>query len=148
MGKLTDYFRTEELVCPHVFGRFKHRSLDFLDPRLKAVVLFIREGLGLPMYVNNWVWGGDKSQRGIRCNICALIKEKTYLEKVTMSGHALARALDFMVKGMTAQQVRDWLEQHKEELPYPIRVESGVSWVHIDVLEYGQSGDKITYFSE
>ena len=28
----------------------------------------------------------------------------------------------------------------------PIRVESDVTWVHIDVLEYGQSGNKITYF--
>ena len=65
---------------------------------------------------------------------------------VYLSGHPLGKAWDFTVKGMTAQEVRDWLKTNQILLPYPIRVESDVTWVHIDVLEYGQSGNKITYF--
>ena len=43
MSKATDYFRPEELVCPHVYERFGERSLDFLDNRLKETLLVIRE---------------------------------------------------------------------------------------------------------
>ena len=146
MSKLTDYFRPEELVCPHVYERFGERSLDFLDSRLKETLLVIREKLNRPMYINNWVWGGDKTQRGLRCNVCRIVREQSNLEKPYLSAHLLGKGIDFNVKGMTAQEVRDWLKTNQILLPYPIRVESDVTWVHIDVLEYGQSGNKITYF--
>ena len=146
MSKFSDYFRAEEWVCPDVFKRFGERSLDFIDYRVKATALIIREKTGLPMYINNWVWGGNKTQRGLRCNLCQIVKDKTEDEIVYLSGHPLGKAWDFTVKGMTAQEVRDWLKTNQILLPYPIRVESDVTWVHIDVLEYGQSGNKITYF--
>jgi hypothetical protein len=33
---------------------------------------------------------------------------------------------------MTAEEVRQWIIEHAEELPYPVRLERGVSWVHMD----------------
>ena len=146
MSKFTDYFRAEELVCQHVYERFGDRALDFIDSRLKETLVVLREKLDRPIYINNWVWGGDKTQRGLRCNVCALFKEKTALEKPYLSAHVFGKGVDFNVKGMTAQQVRDWLKQNQILLPYPIRVESDVTWVHIDLMEYGQTGDKISYF--
>lgn len=146
MSCFTDYFRAEELVCRHVYRRFGDRSLDFIDERLKDTLVVVREKLNLPLYINNWVWGGDKTQRGLRCNVCALVREKSALEKPYLSAHVLGKGVDFNVKGMSAGQVREWLRRNSVLLPYPIRVESGVDWVHVDVLEYGQKGDKVTMF--
>lgn len=148
MKQITDYFRTEELVCPHVFERFGHAALDFFDKDLLAVLLFIRQGLNRPIYVNNWAWGGDKSQRGLRCNCCALVKGKTALEKPYLSAHLFGKGIDFHVQGMTAEEVRQWIAQNAAYLPCKIRVESGVSWVHVDVSAYGMSAAQITYFTE
>ena len=50
MATLKDYFRTEELVCPHVYKRFGERSLDFIDEKMKETLLVIREKLNRPMY--------------------------------------------------------------------------------------------------
>ena len=147
MSKLTDYFRVEEWVCPDVYKRFGEQSIKFIDSRLQETVLVIREYLGLPMYINNWVWGGDKTQRGLRCNLCQIVKDKTEDEVVYLSPHPLGKGVDFNVKGMSAEEVRQWLQKNQILLPYPIRVERKVSWVHIDLLEYGQTGDKISYFN-
>lgn len=146
MSKFTDYFRAEEWVCPDVFKRFGDRSLDFIDYRVKETALVIREKMGLPMYINNWVWGGNKTQRGLRCNLCQIVRDKTNAEIVYLSPHPFGKGWDFNVKGKTAQEVRDWLKENQILLPYPIRVELKVNWVHIDVMEYGQTGDKISYF--
>lgn len=35
--------------------------------------------------------------------------------------------------GMRAETVREWIKQHKNEAPYPFRVENDVNWMHIDV---------------
>ena len=120
MSKITDYFRPEELVCPHVYERFGERSLDFLDSRLKETLLVIREKLNRPMYINNWVWGGDKTQRGLRCNVCRIVREQSNLEKPYLSAHVLGKGVDFNVKGMTAQQVRAALESITVETLTPI----------------------------
>lgn len=144
--KLSDYFSVKELVCPDVYKRFGEASVDFMDHRLKETLLVIREKLGLPIVVNNWAKGGQYSQRGLRCNCCALVKEKTELEKVYLSAHVLGKAVDFHVPGMSAEEVRKWLVSNQVLLPYPIRVEDGVTWVHVDVMEYGMSGNKVTFF--
>ena len=146
ISRIKVYFDTQELVCKHVYERFGDDALKFFDQRLLETLLFIREGINKPIYVNNWQIGGNLSQRGLRCNRCALVKEKTSLEKVYLSAHIFGRGIDFDVKGMTAQQVRDWLDANKSGLPYKIRCESGVSWVHIDLSDYGMGNDKITYF--
>jgi hypothetical protein len=53
--------------------------------------------------------------------------------KIYLSGHVLGMAVDFDVKGMKAKDVRLWLIEHKSELPYKIRLEKNVNWVHLDV---------------
>ena len=146
INKIRKYFDTQEVVCKHVYDKFGDSAWAFFDPRLLETLLFIREGIGKPIYVNNWQIGGNLSQRGLRCNVCNLVREKTDLKKVYLSAHIFGKGIDFDVKGMTAQQVRDWLEEHKEDLPYKIRVEDCVSWVHIDLSDYGMGKNKITYF--
>lgn len=146
MKNIKEYFAIHELVCPHVYNRFGEAAWEFLDKDLLDVLLFIREHLNRPIYINNYKWGGDKSQRGLRCNCDPLVKEKVALEKVYLSSHIFGKAVDFNVKGMTAEEVRKWIADYQVYLPCKCRIEESVNWVHIDVLPYGMSANKITYF--
>ena len=142
--RIKKYFDLQEVVCPHVYDNLRSLAWDFFDPRLLENMLWLRESLGKPIFVNNWQIGGNLSQRGLRCNRCALVKEKTMLEKVYMTPHGQGTGLDFDVLGMTAQQVRDWIDKHQDEMPHPSRLESLVSWVHWDVRNY--TSKKLIYF--
>lgn len=143
------YFGIKELVCPHVWERFGESAWVFIDRRLLAVLLWIREELGLPIVVNNWAKGGQYSQRGLRCNCCALVKEKTALEKVYLTMHGFGKAVDFGVVGMKSAEVQKWLEENKERLPYPIRAERDTNgWTHIDVrVDAEESGERLIWFN-
>lgn len=135
------YFSVEEMVCPHVFSKFQGNERmiwNFFDPRLLITLDKIREMLGSPITVNNWKDGGSFTQRGLRCNICPLVKEKTAKNSVYVSSHILGQAADFDVKGMSAAEVRSWLYEHKNLLPYPISVEKDVNWVHLDMRCLGK----------
>lgn len=144
--QLKKYFGIKELVCKHVYGRFGEDAWQFFDPRLLTVLLDIRELINKPIIVNNWAKGGNYSQRGLRCNICALVKEKTSLEKVYMTAHAQGMGVDFHVPGMTSEEIRKKIEENKVALSYPIRMERGTEgWVHIDVRT--DSLQAITYFN-
>lgn len=142
--KVQDYFGIKELVCPHVYETWGERAWQFLDEKILANLLFIREGIGKPIVVNNWAMGGQYTQRGLRCNCCILCFEKTVLRKVYLTQHAFGKAVDFGVVGMEAEEVRLWIKTHASELPYPCRLEKDVSWVHLDVMN--NTDDKVLEF--
>lgn len=145
--KVKKYFDLEELVCPHVYNNKGLRAMawDFFDPRLLETLYVIREKLEKAIYVNNWAIGGGLSQRGLRCNVCILVAEKTALEKVYMSAHIQGNGIDFDVKGMSAEEVRTWIVENQEILPHPIRLESGVSWIHMDMRNDGKRGKVVMF---
>lgn len=126
-------FALQELVCPHIYNRHGAKAWEMLDENLLKVLAFIREKLGKPIYINNWHKEGDYSQRGMRCNCCQLVKAKTAKGIPYISAHVLGKAVDFDVKGMDAQQVRDWIIANRQRLPHPVRLEDKKSWVHLDV---------------
>ena len=145
MKKIKKYFHIRELVCPHVYEKFGEQAWDFFDRRMLDNLLFIREGIGKPITVNNWSSGGNLSQRGIRCNVCSLVKEKTSLEKVYMSTHQQGTGVDFNVQGMSTQEVHRWIESHKDKFPHPFRIEKNTTtWIHMDVRNY--TNNKLIYF--
>lgn len=137
MSKIQDYFKIEELVCPHIYGKFGLYAWQFFDHRLLDTLLVIREKIAKPIYVNNWDMGGDFSQRGFRCNICPLVKEKTSLEKLYVTAHSQGMGVDFDVKGMSAEEVRKWIKDNQILLPHPIRLEEDVNWLHLDTRSDG-----------
>jgi len=53
INKIRKYFDTQEVVCKHVYDKFGDDAWKFFDPRLLETLLFIREGIGEPIYVNN-----------------------------------------------------------------------------------------------
>lgn len=136
-NRVRQYFGLKELVCPEVYHKYGDRAWSFFDPRLLETLIFLREKIGRPFYVNNWDQGGDYSQRGLRCNQCQLVKDKTQRGRIYMSAHSQGQGIDFDVESMQAHEVRKLIIEIQEELPYPIRLENHVCWVHMDVRETG-----------
>jgi hypothetical protein len=56
-----------------------------------------------------------------------------------MSAHLSGKGVDFDVQGLVAEEVREWIIKYKTLWPYPIRLENGVSWVHLDVYDAGEN---------
>lgn len=129
------YFTIQELVCSHVYQRFGNQSWQFIHTHLLHTLFQVRQGINKPIHINNWARGGSFSQRGLRCNLCQLASTKSANKQLYLSSHCLGAGVDFDVKGMSAPQVRSWIKQHQHLLPHPIRLESDVNWVHLDVYD-------------
>ena len=122
-----------------MYDKYGERSWKFLCPRLLHTMLIIREVLGVSITVNNWYRGGSFQQRGLRSNLGYIFLKYFKRGRIYLSGHVLGKALDFDVKGMTAVEVREWLVNNADILPYKIRLENKmkgkpISWVHLDLI--------------
>lgn len=135
--QLKEFFSVDELVCPHTYAKHKEASWQFLDTDFLHCLLVIRRDiLKAPMTCNN---GSSLTQRGLRCNMCQLVKGK---KANYLSAHILGKAGDFTVQGMTAEEARQKIKQNAHLLPCFVRVEGGVSWLHFDVIPmYGVEVD-------
>lgn len=82
IGRLGRYFTLPELVCPHVYNKYSESQIwsFFTTEALETLLVLREEILCKPFIINNWKNGGSYSQRGLRCNVCVLCKEKTMLE--------------------------------------------------------------------
>lgn len=140
------YFRIDELVCPHILARHgEDRAWMFLSTvYLETLLVIRRDILQEPMIINNHRVGGNFTQRGVRCCQCAIVKSKTY---AYMSAHVLAMASDSHCLKMTAQQMRDKIIEKQYLLPYPIRLEDKVNWLHFDCYDPTNGEKKVTLFN-
>jgi len=138
------HFGIKELVCQHTAATFGEKSWQFLNTELLETLLVLRrEIFNVATYVNY----NGMTQRGLRCNICQLVKDKTNKNQIYLSSHCNGAGLDIDFKGFTAEQARERIRKNADKLPYPIRLEKNVNWVHIDLYDDG-SGRKIVEFSE
>lgn len=138
--ELHKFFQIRELVCPHTHSEWGERSWQFLDTAFLHNLLVIRRDiLKTPMTCNH----GTQLQRGLRCNMCELVSQK---DEVYLSSHVLGKAGDFTVKGMTAEEARRRIKDNAHLLPYPLRMEAGVSWLHFDVLPQYEINVKVYEF--
>lgn len=131
------YYRLHELVCEHIYEKYGYQGFTFLDPRQVINMDWLREGINKPVYINNYRWGGFQTQSGVRCNLCRLVRDKTDDGEVYVSAHIQGQADDFSVKGMEAVEVRAWIIEHEDKIPYDLRLEGNISWVHMDCRDYG-----------
>ena len=133
------YFKLYELVSPQVYKKYGETAWQFFDPRLLITIDWIREKLDKSITVNDWKWGGDFDERGLRCNMDPMMVQKTDSEIIYCSPHPFGQGVDFDVEGMISNEVWNWLEDNKEDLPYAIRIEVGenITWVHLDVRNTG-----------
>lgn len=129
------YFKLEELVCPHVYNTYGDAAWSFFDQRLIATLEKIRERINRPIIINNWKEGRQYSQRGFRCIQCELVQDAIRDGKLYVSAHMTGQAIDFEVQGMVAEEVRQWIIKNQNILPWPIRLEDDVSWIHLDTRD-------------
>ena len=127
------YFDLREVVSKQVYERYGQQAWSFFDLRLLAVVVWLRQNLGIPLVCNNWANGGKFDERGFRANCDPIVKKKTMAGTLYCSAHSRGQAIDLSSGSMTAEEMRRWIRQHREDLPFPIRMEKDVNWLHIDV---------------
>lgn len=140
--ELHKYFQISELVCEHTHSKWGERAWQFLDTDYLHVLLVLRRDiLQVPMTCNH----DGAYQRGLRCNMCEIVKEK---DRNYLSSHVLGKAGDFTCKGLTAQQARERIKTNAHLLPCNIRLEDKVSWLHFDVLPQFGITDKVYFFKE
>ena len=141
LREIKKYFNIEELVCPHIYSQWKDKSWQFLDTDfLHALLVIRRDILCSPMTCNS----GSMSQRGMRCNMCNMVRTKNALY---IPAHILGKAGDFTVEGMTAQEARNKVKSHSYLLPCAIRLEKDVDWLHFDVRSQDETISKIYEFN-
>lgn len=141
-AKVSNYFKIQELVCPDVYKKFGDKSWQFLDTELLHTLLVLRtEILNCGMVINDWVFGGKSTQRGLRCNLCQIVKDKTIKGQLYVSAHCNGAAVDVVFgskSGMTAEKARQLIKANSHLLPYNVRIEKDVTWLHVDVYDTGQ----------
>lgn len=140
---LKKYFHIKELVCPHTYKSFRERSWMFLATEALHTLLVLRtEILKVPLVCNT----KTLTQRGLRCNLCEIVKQKTMNDILYMSAHHNGMGFDLSSSKMTANEMRKKIKQLDWLLPYPVRIEADVNWLHIDCYDSGNP-TKITYFN-
>lgn len=131
---LSKYFNIQDLVCEHTYKKFGILSWQFLDSELLENLRILRlEVLKVPLIVNTYRIGGDKSQRGFRCNLCEIPRDKTLKGELYLSAHCNGAGIDCVSDKMTAQEMRELIEANVSKFTVPVRVERGVIWLHFDV---------------
>jgi len=140
------YFSIDELVCEHVYNKYGAKAWMFFDTELLIMLDTIRDRIGKPIYVNDWMVHGKYSQRGLRCLKCEIVQDKIMSNEMYMSAHCLGKAANFDVEGLLAEEVRQWIVKNANWWPYHIRLEANVNWVHLDV--YDQSENKVYIFNK
>lgn len=133
------YFKIYEFVGKWTYKIHKKRAWKFFSSDLLECVLIIRENLNKPMTINDWYWGGKFSQRGLRTVLQQIVRNTFYRGRLYLSAHLLGEAIDFDVKGMTADEVRNWIVDNATLFPCKIRLEQSkngknINWVHLDTF--------------
>lgn len=142
--ELKQYFKIKELVCHHTYNRYGENSWKFLNTEILEILLVLRTKiLKVPLICNSYSM--NLTQRGLRCNLCELNKDKTNKNIISLSAHSTGKGLDITSSKMSAEEMRKEIEKKSYLLPYPVRIEKNVSWLHIDCYDDG-TGEKITYF--
>ena len=147
LREIKRYFNIRELVCDHTYKKYNEGAW-FLIPTfwLHTLLILRRDILQKPLICNNYSSpNGNYKQRGTRCNLCQIVKDETASNNCYQSAHTKNIGNDFTVVGMVAPEARNKIAENKELLPYPVRLERNVTWLHIDGYD-NDNGQKITYF--
>lgn len=144
IAELKQFFSVQELVSRRVYDRYSEKAWRFLDTDLLECILIVRRSLGKPITINTWWNEGSYQQRGLRENLSQIVSNKTRAGNLYLSAHTMGKAVDFKVKGYTAEEVRNRIKEMT--FPCKIRLEhhkdgEPISWVHLDVIDEPQNPD-------
>ena len=135
------YFKTQELVDKETYNLLGENAIKLIDTDLIKTIDAIREILNVPLICNNWHKNGTRQNCGFRTQKCKIGAKNSY--------HKNGQAVDLISYKMTAKEMREILEQNKEKLPLPIRIEKEnnngeIDWLHVDMGN--ETNDKIKFF--
>lgn len=112
---------------------------QFFDEKLLVTIDIIRgEIIKAPLICNTWFQDGNRKNCGLRSEGCDV--------GVMKSQHKLGKAADLICRDYTAEQMRQIIKENEHLLPYPIRIEENVNWLHIDCKDMNYKGKKIYWF--
>lgn len=128
------FFKVQELVPPAIYEARGEQALALLDDRVLLTLDQLRVQFGV-CTVNDWLWGGQYSQRGLRT--------PEAVEYSPTSQHSFGRAMDCHFAKVEAAEVRQWLLSHGDQCVHITFLEDDISWLHFDV----RNGDRLTLWS-
>lgn len=143
--KLKNNFNIKELVCKDCYNKFGENAWQFLSTELLSTLYTLRYVIfNKPITINTWHKGGSFTQRGLRCNMCQLVNNKT---SVYISAHLLGKAIDFSVQDYDTEGVYKAIRENIDKFEYPIRMEiTDGNWNHIDCYQPYCSEAKLIEF--
>ena len=130
------YFAIHELVPKSLYTAYGEWCWCLLDEYALRTLDALRERFG-SLTVNNYKWNGTRKASGFR-------NEEYYGDAVkyakSRSQHKYGRAFDFISKTYSAQEIRKYIVEHRDEFPYITFLEVGplddkgkpMNWVHFD----------------
>ena len=121
------HFELYELVDKATYERIGDAAWALFNPNALIALDDLRDFLGVPLTVNNWMKGGDRQYSGYRPPECPI--------GAKLSQHRLGNAFDALPKDMTAEDARQMIlaDQDNPLVSLITRLEADVSWVHFDL---------------
>jgi len=127
------HFSIKEFVHPDIYSYFGEKSIQFMDTRILYTADQLRDLFG-PITCNSWSWGENRKFSGLR----------PFDSKIgaKYSAHKYGKALDLIFRNNTAEEVRQYIKKYPrlESFKYITRIESKVSWLHIDTFTTNKEG--------
>lgn len=136
--KKSKHFKLTELLPKEVYIDENH-GCDLMDDSIIDVIDWLKGLVGnsVRLIINNWNIGGARNNCGYRTADCTV--------GAPNSRHKKGLAVDIISPDMTAEELRDLVELNKDTLPWPVRIEKNVTWLHIDTDN--TTDEKIYYFN-
>lgn len=135
------YFKLYELL-PEELYKDENTGWGLFDEKLLITADKIREVLGVPCVVNNWKSGGTRRYSCLRTKKSSYYAEGSYH---SLRSDRKVMAIDMIPQGMTAAMAREKIMKHKDDMPFQMRLENNVTWIHADVAV--KKGYKVYLFN-
>lgn len=130
-------FVVQELVPRVMYEKYGESAIRYIDPRLCKVLEQLRECIDMPMTINNWHSGGGREWSGLRT------PDSPYYS--LGSAHTYGMAFD-AVGNWDADEVRRKVIDRVVPLAFPVRLELGISWLHVDVMRSAENPEVFTFY--
>jgi hypothetical protein len=129
---MLENFKTAEFFDKETYELLGDQAMKLLDIRLKLTIDTIRKTLGYPMVINDW----SVKPNGTFQNRCFRTQKSTTGAKEGSHYKGMGVDFDCYRKGvlLPASEVRKRIMSNIAKYPYIRCFETGINWVHIDVM--------------
>lgn len=133
--QISNNFLLQEFVPKDIYYQFHNKSQWFIQKHVVEYMEAIRVRYGQSITINDWKWGGKFNYRGFR--------PPNSTVGAKLSQHRLGNAVDFNVKNMSCDEVReDILNNQRWHMSKGLTtIEDGAyapTWVHVDFRQTRQ----------